>query len=271
MYLLFDLGKTNLRVAASRAGTKIDAIRVMPSPDTFKHAAAMIYATACELGAEKARILCGGIAAPLIQKTSRVAWKRPLWRDGSLAARLTKIFHAPVITENDAALAALGEAVYGGGKNHAVVAYLTISSGVGGARIAGKVIDEQNSGFEPGAQIILSAGNRSATLEDLIGGLAFEKRYKKKPYEIKDNAIWDNAAHFLACGIVNAGALWSPDIIVIGGSMMKHPGIPIARVKSEFNRLWKHSVQKPLIVPARLKDMSGLYGTLAHIKNCARR
>ncbi len=270
MYLLFDLGKTNLRVTISRSGTKLDAVCTMPSPSTFKHAAAMIYASACELSAEKPRMVCGGIGAPLVSNSGRVAWNRPLWRDGSLTDRLRKLLRVPVITENDANLAGLGEAVYGAGKNHAVVAYLTVSSGVGGTRIVNKIIDVQSSSFEPGAQIVFS-GSRPATLEELIGGLPFEKRYRKKPYEVQSEAVWNRAANVLACGIVNIVALWSPDIVVIGGSMMKHPGISIAQVKAEFSRSWTRSTRKPMIVPARLGDDSGLYGALAHIRNAMRR
>lgn len=270
MYLLFDLGKTNLRVAISRSGTKLDSVCTLPSPKTFMHAAAMIYACANELSGEKPRGICGGIGAPLDPKTGRVSWTRPLWNDGSLRDRLRGLFHVPVITENDANLAGLGEAVRGAGKNHAVVAYFTVSSGVGGARIVDKAIDARSAGFEPGSQIIC-VNDRSKTLEELIGGLSFERRHGKKPHEIRSKKIWDRSAYFLACGLLNATALWSPDVIVIGGSMMRHPGISIDQTRAQFNRLWTPSVRKPVIVRARLGDASGLYGALAHIRSGIKR
>jgi predicted NBD/HSP70 family sugar kinase len=266
MYLLFDLGKTNLRIAVSERGTAIDASVVVPSPKTFSEVTKAIKNGAWYLGAKKLRGICGGIAAPLVPGTSRVASLGPRWRDGSLAEKLKTIFKVPVTVENDAALAGLGEAVYGAGKGHDIVAYMTVSTGVGGSRITHKRIDASAFGFEPGDQIIDAHGKPLQGLEEMIAGKYFEKRHGKKPYEITDRKIWDRAAFLLACGLVNVTALWSPDVIILGGSMMKKVGIPLPKTKAYFDRLWRRPRHKPRIVPARLADESGLYGALAYIR-----
>jgi glucokinase len=54
----------------------------------------------------------------------------------------------------------LGEAVFGAGKGREIVVYMTISTGVGGARIVGGKIDASAMGFEPGHQIIDACGGK---------------------------------------------------------------------------------------------------------------
>ena len=42
-----------------------------------------------------------------------------------------------------------------------------------------------------------------------------------KPYEIPQaDAIWDQLAYYLAHGLRNSILYWSPDVIVLGGSMI---------------------------------------------------
>ena len=179
---------------------------------------------------------------------------------------MRKIFHAPVFLENDAALAGLGEAVFGAGKGKKIVAYLTISTGVGGCRIVDGKIDENSQGFEPGHQIIFSDKN-IITLENLVSGTAIEKKYGKKPYEIFDVKIWNNVANNLAYGLHNVAVLWSPDIIILGGSMMKKIGIPVERVKFHLSKILNIFPKPPLIKKSKLGDLAGLYGALAHLKS----
>ena len=47
----------------------------------------------------------------------------------------TALVGAPVFLENDANVAALGEAVYGAGKGYELALYVTIGSGIGGGLV----------------------------------------------------------------------------------------------------------------------------------------
>ncbi|TAN58722.1 ROK family protein [Patescibacteria group bacterium] len=188
------------------------------------------------------------------------------WSKKPLAKELKKIFGAPVLLENDAGLAGLGEAVYGAGKGKKIVAYLTISTGVGGARIVDEKIDKNAFGFEPGHQIVF-LNKKFTTLENIASGTAIEKKYGKKPFEIFDAKIWDNVAKDLAYGLHNVAVLWSPDIIILGGSMMKKIGIPVERVKFHLSKILKIFPKSPLIKKSKLGDLAGLYGALARLKS----
>ena len=76
------------------------------------------------------------------------------WEDVFLKEALEKALDVPVRLENDAALGALGEAVFGAGKDKRIVAYFTVSTGVGGARVTDGRLDEGAFGFEPHRQIV---------------------------------------------------------------------------------------------------------------------
>lgn len=214
--------------------------------------------------------IVGGIAGPINLEKTMLARSPNLsgWVGHDIKNTLHEAYKVPVELHNDAALVGLGEAIFGAGRNHNIVAYLTISTGVGGARIVNGRIDENTQGFEPGHQIIdpdntLCPSCEGNDLEAYVSGTAVEKRFGVKPYEIHDPAAWDEIAKFLAYGLNNTIVHWSPDIVVVGGSMMKDVGIPIASVRKHLAEMMKIFPNLPLIEKAELADFGGLYGALA--------
>ena len=87
-------------------------------------------------------------------------------------------------------------------------------------------IDKATIGFEPGHQILdidrsLLGKETVHTLENLISGTALENSRGTKPYDIpQTDLIWNQLAFYLAIGLRNTVAYWSPDKIVLGGSMI---------------------------------------------------
>lgn len=269
MYILFDIGGTNMRLAASRDGKTFGEPKIVPTPAHFDEGIAVFKKLSLELAdGEKILAAAGGIPGPLNKEKTEVlnAPNLPGWNKKPLKMQLEKATGAKVYIENDAAVAGLGEATYGAGKGKEIVAYLTISTGVGGARIVHGVIDANALGFEPGHHIIQMNSTGARDLESYISGKAVEKRFGKKPYEITDEAAWDEIAKFLAYGLNNITALWSPDIIVLGGSMMKKIGIPVERVRYHLKHIMKIFPELPQIEKAKLGDAAGLYGALAFLK-----
>jgi len=202
------------------------------------------------------------------------------WNYKPLKKELEKGTGAPLFIENDTAIVGLGEATAGAGKGCSIVVYITISTGVGGARIVDGKIDKSAFGFEIGHQIIDAGGGfekeseRGALgarkgymdLEKHISGKAVEKRFGKKPYEILDPEIWDEEARLLAFGLNNTIVHWSPDIVVLGGSMMKEIGIPIERVRHHLKEIMAIFPELPKIGKAALGDIGGLHGALVFLR-----
>ena len=78
--------------------------------------------------------------------------------------------------------------------------------------------------------------------------------------------IWLELAQYLAQGMRNTILYWSPDIIVLGGSMMVgDPKIPLEAVRKATVATLDNFVPCPFITIAALGDEAGLYGAMARI------
>lgn len=269
MFLLSDIGKTKTRVAVSENLEKFSEPRIFDTPKTFSEGISFLKRTADELcSGKKIKAAACGIGGPLDHgKTMSLKSSGNIadWFQKPLKTELEKTFNAPVFLENDCVLVGLGEANYGAGKNYKIVAYITVSTGVGGTRIVNGKTDGNALGFEPGYQIINFNG-QPERLESYISGMAFEKKYGKKPYEILDEKIWDETAKILAYGLNNTIVHWSPGIVILGGSMMKKIGIPIERVRFHLKNILKIFPELPVIEKASLGDIGGLYGALTFLR-----
>lgn len=186
----------------------------------------------------------------------------PEWIGKPLRKTFSSVFDAPVSFYNDAVLGGMGEAIYGAGQESAILGYLTVGTGVGGARIVNGLADSGVHNFEPGHQLFLPSD--AVTLESLISGAYFIKRYGKDFTKSAPAYAWEQAANVLAAGIHNAIVYWSPDTIVLGGSMvLKDPAIPFDIVLKRLKQLLTIYPDLPEIKKAKLGDSSGLYGALS--------
>ncbi|MBK6768811.1 MAG: ROK family protein [Ardenticatenales bacterium] len=142
-----DLGGTQLRAAAVSADGQILSHDRRPTPGTS--AADVVQAivealTIVEAGAATTSLASAAsnplvIAAPgpLDLATGRIldTPNLPHLRNFPLAAAVAEALHREVHLENDATLAALGEATFGAGRGFDVVLFLTISTGIGGGLV----------------------------------------------------------------------------------------------------------------------------------------
>lgn len=262
MYILFDIGGTNLRVAASTDGQTLSQPIITPTPQNFQEGLKLLIDSSQKLAqGVKIVAVAGGIAGPLDQKKTMPINAPNLsgWNNQPLTPELSKALRAPVYLENDTAMACLGEAHFGAGRGFPIVAYLTISTGVGGARVVDGRIDRSSLGFEPGHQIITGKED----LENLVSGGAIEKRYGQKPQDIKDLRVWDEVAKWLAIGLNNTIVHWSPDIVILGGSVVN--SIPISYVNFYLSETLTIFKNLPKVVKSNLGDLNGLYGALAYL------
>lgn len=261
-----------MRMAVSDNGNDITQSKIIPTPKDFEQGIQTLKQVADELSnGEKITGIAGGIAGPLDKEKTMLMASPHIsgWIQKPFKLELEKAFGCEVKLENDADLGGLGEATKGAGQNHKIVVYLTIGTGVGGARIVGGKIDENALGFEPGHQIIVPDGSTcncggKGHLEAYVGGFYLEKKYQQKPENIKDPQIWDEVAKYLAIGLNNTIVHWSPDIVVLGGSVMK--SLPLEMVTSHLKDTLTIFPQSPQLVLARLDHDAGLFGALELLK-----
>jgi len=274
-YVLFDIGGTKTRLAVSEDGETFSAKQSFNTPSKFEDGIAQLIETMSKLGVKKTTAIAGGVRGMLDEEKTGIENDAVLskWAGKSIVKALQKCHKVPVILENDSAMAALGEAVFGAGKGLDIVAYHTISTGVGGARIVDGDLDEASIGFEPGHQVLdidrtILGEDIVPTLENLVSGTAVAERFGVPAYEIsQSDVLWEELAEYLAQGLRNTILYWSPDVIVLGGSMITgNPYIPIDSIRKYTVAALDGFVDSPLITKAALGEEAGLYGALAILK-----
>jgi predicted NBD/HSP70 family sugar kinase len=252
MYLLFDIGATNMRFAVTDKSNSLETPRIVSTIENFDTAIQTIQEIAKEL--LHGRVLegvVGGVRALNKEKTSLETHPTiHLWEEKPLQVSLQKALGVSVVLENDATMAAVGEAVFGAGKDHNVFAYVTVSTGVGSTLVVNKVVAQQDFKL----RLVQVKGK---SLEEQVSGSGIEQQYGKKPKEIVDNAVWEELATKLAFGLDALVKEWKPEVIVLGGAMiLGNPAISLKKTQEYMKE------QVPL-VQAKLGDLSGLYGALA--------
>lgn len=271
-YIIFDIGGTNTRVAVSEDLKSFEKPIKFKTPINFKEGIEKIVEAAQSLAKSEIRGAGGAVRGMLSEDRSYIAHDDVLskWVEEPLMENLTERFNTKVYIENDAALAGLGEAHFGAGVGADIMVYHTISTGVGGAKIEKGKIDSYHLGFEPGKQVLdidrtILGDDILPTLENLVSGSAIEERTGNKPYDIpQEDAIWDQLANYLAHGLRNTIYYWSPDTIVLGGSMITgNPSIPLQNIKRHTEMVLADDIAVPELKIAQLKDDSGLYGAMA--------
>jgi predicted NBD/HSP70 family sugar kinase len=267
MYILADIGGTKMRIAVSEDLTGFGEPVILDTPKNYAEGLSVLVANAKSL-AKDAPIkgFVAGVKA-VISADKRVPLTAPQnilvdWKDKPLADDIAHALSTTVQLENDTAIVGLGEATYGAGRGAPIVVYITESTGVNGVRVTGGRIDKTAQGFEIGGQYLTL--DSAVNFEEMVSGAAIEKRFGKHPKELgKDNPVWEELAKTFAFGVHNSILHWSPNRVVIGGSMVNEIGISVERVAVHVHAMMRKFPVVPEIVHSSLGDFGGLWGGLA--------
>jgi len=219
-------------------------------PDALDRIASMLRETARNAGAQISGIGIGS-TGPLYPFTGEFGDVDFLhgWQGKNPVQDLERIFNVRVAIENDGDAAALGEAAWGAGKGKSRLIYVTIGTGIGGGIILdGRLyrgVDQAHP--EVGHHIVdpsgppCSCGFRGCW-ESLAAGPAvlawmestappnYPNRKgltAKRIFELAREgdelalAAVKRETYYLGLGIANLINLFTPDMIVLGGSIMK--------------------------------------------------
>jgi predicted NBD/HSP70 family sugar kinase len=278
MYLLFDIGGTRTRMALSEDGKNISGEKIaFETPQNYAEGLKTFAKKAHELlkDTPTLKAVVGGIAASFNKEGTQIIGGGPQikdWLQKPLKSDLEGISNAKVYIVNDTMMGGLAQSYFGPAKGYPISVYVTISTSVGGARIVDGRIDRNSLGFEPGWQIIdggnaLSKGwSEHGYLADYVGGMGILRNERKKPQDINDTLFWESRADLLAIGLYNMTVMLSPDIITLGGPMMRN--IPFGRLERKYRELLNKvfPIEQPVLKMAEFGDDMGLYGALAYIQ-----
>jgi glucokinase len=208
---------------------------------------------------------------------------KALQKNINLAKMLKKEFKVPVFLDNDANCFALAEAVYGAGKKYKYVVGVTFGTGLGsGTVINKKLYRGRDNSIELGHIIIDKAKDalvcgcgKTGHLESYASGRGIAKIYrkltgKKKPTTQITAMAWqgnkrakqavDQACSALSIGLANFIVSFNPDIIVVGGGLMK-VGIAWQKIVRRTKGLIPFPIYKGTkIVKSQLGDKAGILG-----------
>ncbi|RJR29464.1 ROK family protein [Candidatus Microgenomates bacterium] len=261
--LLFDIGGTKTRVAITHDGETLDSFVSYNTFSNYTDGLSALKKYVQEKNLSAVGFVSGGIAGPLNQQRDGIvnAPNLPNWNGRSLKKDLNDAFICEVLVENDTALVGLGEAVRGAGEDAKFVAYVTVSTGVNGVRVVDKKIDPSFLGYEIGKQIIdFDQTYMKGNFEDTVSGASLQARYKKLPSEIDDHVVWEEETRVLAVGLNNVAVFWSPEIIIVGGSVSEK--IDISLLQRYFDKVLTIFPTRPKLRRATLQDKGGLYGAM---------
>jgi glucokinase len=251
-----DIGGTKIAVGMvngagkvlSRLETPADAARAYP--DGLAHIVRMLRESAKIAQAELTGIGIGstGWVYPFTGEFGDVDFF-PGWKGCNPVKDLAREFNVRTALENDGDASALGEAAWGAGKGKSRLIYVTVGTGIGG----GIILDGQlyrgadRSHPEVGHHVIDASGppctcGFRGCWEALATGPAMAGWFKSKALTDRGNArdytakeifqlakegdtlaqqAVEREVHYLGLGLANLINLFVPEMIVMGGSIMK--------------------------------------------------
>ncbi len=195
---------------------------------------------------------------------------KPGWRNFGIADAVREKLGVKVAFDTDVNAAALGEWKWGAARGLDTFLYLTIGTGIGGGAMAGGRLIHGLHHPEMGHIRVPHDGTFPGVcpyhrdcLEGLACGKAMEERWGGRAAELPhDHRAWQEETHLLAYGLVTWICTLSPQRIIMGGGVMKHPGL-FPALRSQVAALMKGYVPVPEIVPPALGDDAGVLGAAA--------
>jgi len=202
------------------------------------------------------------------------------WSNVDIAQKIHSQLNVPVAIDTDVNGAALGEQVWGEAQGLDTFIYLTVGTGIGGGgMINGKLMhgllhpemghiriphDWQKDPYKGCCPYHVDC------LEGLASGKAMELRWGQSPEKLPfDHPAWELEASYLALAISNFICTISPQRNIVGGGLMKNPGLmPAVRRKVELNLnryIRSEAITKDIdryIVAPALGDLAGIVGAL---------
>jgi glucokinase len=220
----------------------------------------------------------------------------PGWTRVPLTDRLQRELNLPVVLENDANAAALGEFRYGAGRGARSIVYMTVSTGIGGGIILdGRIWHGlKDAAGEVGHMTVCpdgplcGCGNRGC-LEAMSSGTSIARRAREvvatgrqtglgdiptltsadvvrlaQAGDVAAREVWDSAVGFLGIGVAAVITILAPERVVIGGGVTKAGEFLFQPLREEAHRRVKLvPVESVPIVPAALGPDVGILGAAA--------
>jgi len=307
LYLGLDVGGTKLAAGvADGAGSVRSLVRCLTDrtarPPDFVRLLAQLAEQACaQAGAEPAAVgISYGGPVDFAAQTTVTCHHLEGWQGVPLTRLVQEALgQQRVVMDNDGNACALGEAVFGAGRGHRELLYLTVSSGIGGGVIVGGDIYRGATSMagEIGHTVIVPNGpqctcGRRGCLEALASGWSIARRAQeavragrepasalhRQQGEISAQqvaelaqagdrlaqALMAQTAHYLGLAIGAAVNLLNPSLVVLGGGVANAGECLFGPLRAALRRYaLAENAAAVQVVPAALGDAGGVLGAVA--------
>ncbi len=290
-----DIGGTKIAVGMVDDNGKVLSCMEAPTDpnrysDSIELIAHMLRKTAQRAGAAITGIGIGstGPVDPMRGEFGDVDFL-PGWRGKSPVKDLSAVFNVSVALENDGDAAALAEAGWGAGRNRTRLIYVTVGTGIGGGIVLDGKLYRGVDGAHPevGHHVVDPAGPQCTCgfrgcWESLAAGPAMVAWFQHNAPEndphrqgITAKRICELAsqedvvalkaveteAYYLGLGLANLINLFTPDAIVLSGSVMKSSDLFLGRIRGLIRSGCRFvPAEKAELMLASLGDDTNLIG-----------
>lgn len=217
------------------------------------------------------------------------------WISFPLVQKLSESFKCRVVVDNDAKLFALGEALFGAGKNYNIVFGVVISTGIGGGLVINKKLFNGASGNAGhiGHAVVNYKGEICpkggiGCITTIASGTAIAARAKEallrgvssqlleifptpltaeivEYYATKGDhfclSLLQDSCEAIGAALVTVSNIFDPDIIVLGGGIINNSNFIWEMVSTEIEKRKCLAFTKNIrISRSELKDSAGLLG-----------
>lgn len=298
-----DLGGTNLRTALLNAdGDILDKRKeATHAADGWKKVVARLVDNITrqrEIAVQRGlHVMAVGVGAPgVIRMDKGIVVKSPNfpdWNNLPLRDELEKALRVPVVIENDANAAALGEQWRGAGRGIDSMILLTLGTGVGGGIILNGKIWQGADGMagEIGHMTLIPDGRpcgcgNTGCLEMYASARGIVQSYREASgmtestpaSEVTSAAIYEAARNgeavalrvmkdmgrLLGIGIASLINIFNPQMIVLGGGVKEAWDFFIGATREEImRRAFQVPAERTMLVPSLLGDDAGMIGAAA--------
>jgi len=254
MFLGIEIGGTKLQLAIGDTSGKIleaQRLSVIPGRGATGIRDQIQRALPDLLAGRKLSAVGVGFGGPVDWRTGRIARSHQIegWSGFDLAGWLRELTGAPVAVDNDANVAALGEAIRGAGASFDPVFYATLGSGVGGGLV---LVERIYHGATPGESELghIRLARDGTTLESRCSGWAVDARIRElntrhpsgllarlsaasvgseashlaeaiRQADADARRILNETAADLAFGLSHVVHLFHPAVVILGGGLSK--------------------------------------------------
>jgi len=298
-YVGIDLGGTSIRVVACDKGSKkISKIKKEPlirkeniKEEIDNNLISLINLVCLEKSAAGKKL--GGIGIAMAALFDRetgtiVSWpNNKKWNGFPLMQYLKEIYKVPVVFEDDANAAAIGEQIAGAGKGYKDLAYVTVSTGIGCGIIINNNLLTGAHGWAGELGHIKTADSKTVCtcgakgcLQAVASGSAIRKAYlNKEPasdIEVKEiviragkgdlsaKAVFEEAGTYIGDALANLVMILDVPVIILGGGVIEAGDLIIAPILKQFRESLQEK-RSAKIVKSKLNDKNGVIGALAFI------